>query len=53
MNKETKLKELKREIYYYTGIVPTSEEVLEIYDFLEMNPNASIEEVVSDYYACE
>ena len=43
---------VKEEVYYYTGFVPTSEEIEEIIFFCKLNPRSCISEVISDYYGC-
>lgn len=41
---------LKRDIYYYSDIEPTDEEVWEIYDIMQSNPWANLSSIVADYY---
>ena len=43
---------LRGEIYYYTGKKPSTEEVEEIMDFVEQNPESDLSEIISDYYGC-
>lgn len=43
---------LRKEIYYYTGKKPSTEEVEEIMDFVEQNPESDLSEIISDYYGC-
>lgn len=40
---------LKRDIYYYSDIEPTDEEVWEIYDIMQSKPWATLSAVVADY----
>jgi hypothetical protein len=47
-----KFEQLKKEIYYYSDIEPTDEEVWEIYDIVEAKPYADLSAIVSDYYGC-
>jgi hypothetical protein len=42
--------QLKREIWYYIGKKATDEEAEEILGFIEDNPEASIDEIISDYF---
>lgn len=41
---------LKRDIYYYSDIEPTDEEVWEIYDIMQLNPKTDLSTIVADYY---
>lgn len=41
---------LKRDIYYYSDIEPTDEEVWEIYDIMQSKPWANLSSIVADYY---
>lgn len=43
---------VKQEVYYCIGRRPTVDEAEEILDFAEMNPSASLDEIISDYYGC-
>ena len=42
--------QIKKEVYYYTGHEATDDEALEILDFKTENPNASLDEIIKDYY---
>lgn len=42
--------QVKKDVYYYTGRKATDEEALEIIDFRVDNPNASLDEIIKDYY---
>ena len=44
--------QLKEEIYYYSDIEPTDEEVEEIMYYYEQNPNSDLSSIISDYYSC-
>lgn len=44
--------QLKEEIYYYSNIEPTDEEVEEIMYYYEQNPNSDLSSIISDYYGC-
>lgn len=44
--------QLKKEIYYYSDIEPTDEEVEEIMYFYEHKPNSDLSSIISDYYNC-
>lgn len=46
------IEQVKRDVYYYLGRRPTVQEAEEIMDFAEMNPSASLDEIISDYYGC-
>lgn len=46
------IEQIKQEVYYYRGKLPTVDEAEEILDFAEMNPTASLDEIISDYYSC-
>ena len=46
------IERIKQEIYYYTGRMPTVQEAEEILDFAEMNPQTTLDEIISDYYSC-
>ena len=46
------IKEIKEEIFYYIGERATDEEAEEILGFVEDNPGASLDEIVSEYYGC-
>lgn len=46
------IEQLKKEIYYYSDIEPTDEEVWEIYDIMSANPKADLSAIVADYYNC-
>ncbi len=46
------IEQVKREVWYYRGKMPTVEEAEEIMDFVEANPSASLDEIISDYYGC-
>lgn len=41
---------IKKEVYYYRGKLPTVQEAEEILDFADMNPSASLDEIIFDYY---
>lgn len=41
---------LKREIYYYSDIEPTDEEVWEIYDIMQAKPHVSLKTIIAAYY---
>jgi hypothetical protein len=43
---------LRKEIFYYTGKKPSTEEVEEIKCFVEQNPESDLSEIISDYYGC-
>ena len=45
------IEKMKREIWYYSGKKATDEEAEEIIGFAEDNPNASLDEIIQDYYA--
>ena len=44
--------QLKEEIYYYSDIEPTDEEVEDIMYYYEQNPNSDLSSIISDYYGC-
>lgn len=44
--------QVKKEIYYYSDIEPTDEEVEEIMYFYNQNPNSDLSAIISDYYNC-
>lgn len=44
--------QIKKEIYYYSDIEPTDEEVEEIMYFYNQNPNSDLSVIISDYYNC-
>lgn len=44
------IEKIKKEVYYYTGREATDDEALEILDFKAENPNASLAEIIKDYY---
>jgi hypothetical protein len=46
------IERIKREVYYYIGRRPTVQEAEEIMDFAELNPSATLDEIISDYYGC-
>ena len=46
------IEQIKKEVWYYRGKMPTVTEAEEIYDFAEANPAASLSEIVADYYGC-
>ena len=46
------VKELREEIIYYTGIIPTDEEVLEILDFVSYKAETDLFSIIEDYYSC-
>lgn len=46
------IESIKQEVYYCIGRRPTVQEAEEILDFAEMNPSASLDEIISDYYGC-
>ncbi len=46
------IEQIKKDIWYYAGFTATNEEAEEILGFIEDNPEASIDEVISDYYYC-
>ena len=46
------IEQLKKEIWYYGGFRATNEEAEEILGFLEDHPEASLDEIISDYYNC-
>ena len=44
--------QLKKEIYYYSDIEPTDEEVEDIMYYYEQKPNSDLSSIISDYYGC-
>ena len=46
------IEQIKKEVWYYCGKEATDEEAEEILGFVEDNPNASLDEIISDYYSC-
>jgi hypothetical protein len=44
------IEKIKKEVYYYTGHEATDDEALEILDFKAESPNASLDEIIKDYY---
>lgn len=44
------IEQIKKEVYYYTGRHITDDEALEILDFQKENPEASLDEIINDYY---
>jgi hypothetical protein len=46
------IEQIKKEVWYYRGKLPTVQEAEEIFDFAEANPSASLSEIVADYYNC-
>jgi hypothetical protein len=46
------IKEIKDEVLYYLRRRATDEEAEEILGFVEDNPEASLDEIISDYYGC-
>ncbi len=44
--------ELREEIIYYAGIIPTDEEVLEILDFVSYKAETDLFSIIEDYYNC-
>jgi hypothetical protein len=44
--------QMKEEIYYYSDIEPTDEEVEEILDFYNQNTHSDLSSIISDYYSC-
>lgn len=47
------IKEIKEEVRYYLRRHATDEEAEEILGFVEDNPEASLDEIISEYYGCE
>lgn len=43
---------IKNEILYYTGMKASNQEAQEIKAFAEDCPEASLSEIISDYYGC-
>lgn len=50
--KQMAVKQIKDEVLYYLRRRATDEEVEEILGFIEDNPEASLDEIISDYYGC-
>lgn len=46
------IEQIKKEIYYYVGKRATNEEAEEILGFIEDTPDASLDEIISEYYSC-
>ncbi len=46
------IEKIKKEVYYYLGRYATDDEALEIIEFKAENPNASLDEIIRDYYEC-
>jgi hypothetical protein len=46
------IEQIKKEIWYYAGRKATTEEAEEILGFIEDNPEASLDEIISEYYSC-
>ena len=46
------IEQLKGEIYYYTGRKVSTEEAEEVLAFADDNPEASLDEIIADYYSC-
>jgi hypothetical protein len=46
------IKEIKDEVLYYLRRRATDKEAEEILGFVEDNPEASLDEIISDYYGC-
>ena len=44
--------QMKKEIYYYSDIEPTDEEVEDIMYYYEQKPNSDLSQIISDYYGC-
>jgi hypothetical protein len=44
------IEKIKKEVYYYNGRYITDDEALEILDFKNENPGASLDEIINDYY---
>ena len=44
--------ELREEIIYYTIMIPTDEEVLEILDFVSYKAETDLFSIIEDYYNC-
>ena len=42
--------QLKEEIYYYSDIEPTDEEVEDNMYYYEKNPNSDLSSIITDYY---
>lgn len=42
--------EVKKEIYYYTGLIASDKAAREILDFYEQNGSASLCEIINDYF---
>ena len=46
------IEQVKAEVYYYANIKATDDEAMEILDFIELNPEASLDEIIAEYYGC-
>lgn len=46
------IEQIKKEIWYYAGKKASTAEAEEILGFVEDNPEASLDEIISDYYGC-
>lgn len=46
------IKQIKDEVLYYLRRKATDEEAEEILGYIEDNPNASLDEIIADYYGC-
>ena len=46
------IKEVKEEVLYYLRRMATDEEADEILGFIEDNPDASLDEIIQEYYGC-
>ena len=44
------IEKIKKEVYYYTGRYATDDEAFEIIEFSTENPEASLDEIIKDYY---
>ena len=44
------IEKIKKEVYYYNGRQITDDEALEILEFKNENPGASLDEILNDYY---
>ena len=44
------IEKIKKEVYYYNGRHITDDEALEILDFKAENSEASLDEIIKDYY---
>ena len=45
------IEQLKKDIWYYSGKRATTQEAEEILDLIEYNPEASLDEIITDYYS--